>query len=190
MDAPKQPAKPARRPTIDNREKGPRKMELSPSLQSQPLLSDIVVVDWQDPIVEALGHHPESPYIEYVWLSVLGPATVWAYRRLSCLAATAPGSRVDLVDLAVSLGLGESLGPNAPMARTLARMVQFGCAQRAGETFAVRLALPDVPARQLTRLSWSARQAHEQLCAARRARGKAAVPPGSPCLSWPAGQGL
>ena len=145
-------------------------MELFPSPQSQPLLSDIVVVDWQDPIVEALGHHPESPYIEYVWLSVLGPATVWAYRRLSCLAATAPGSRVDLVDLAVSLGLGESLGPNAPMARTLARMVQFGCALRARETFAVRLALPDVPARQLPRLSWSARQAHEQLCAARRAR--------------------
>ena len=70
----------------------------------------------------------------------------------------------------MSLGLGESLGPNAPMARTLARMVQFGCAHRARETFAVRLALPDVPARQLPRLSWSARQAHEQLCAARRAR--------------------
>ena len=66
-------------------------MELCPSLQSQPLLSEMVVVDWRDPIVEALGHRPESPYIEYVWLSVLGPATVWAYRRLSCLAATAPG---------------------------------------------------------------------------------------------------
>jgi hypothetical protein len=145
-------------------------MELSPSLQPQPLLPEIVVVAWEDPIVEALGHGPGSPYIEYVWAGILGPSTVMTFRRLSRLAAAAPGSRVDLVDLAVSLGLGESLGRNAPIARTLARMVQFRCAQQAGETFAVRLALPDVPARQLPRLSWSARQAHEQLCAARRPR--------------------
>jgi hypothetical protein len=69
---------------------------------------------------------------------------------------------VDTTDLAVSLGLGESLARNAPISRTLGRMVAFGAAQRSGDTLAVRRALPDVPERMLGRLSYSARLAHQQ----------------------------
>lgn len=68
-----------------------------------------------------------------------------------------------MVDLAVSLGLGEGLSANAPLPRSLGRLVQFGGAHRVGETFAVRRALPPVAQRQLGRLSWSARRAHEHL---------------------------
>jgi hypothetical protein len=136
-------------------------METSP--RPQPFASEIVVVPWEDPVVEALGHWPGDPYIDLVWLGILGPSTSWLWLKLARICAAAPSTRVDVVDLAVSLGLGEGLGANAPLPRSLGRLVQFGCAHRAGETFAVRRALPHVAQRQLSRLSWSARQAHEHL---------------------------
>lgn len=48
------------------------------------------------------------------------------------------------------------------VSRTLARLVAFDAARRQGDTLAVRLALPDLPARRLSRLSHSARFAHER----------------------------
>jgi len=137
------------------------KVEHSP----RPLPAEIVVVAWQDPVVEALGHWPGDPYIEYCWLGILGPSTTLLWARLARLCAGTRSTGVDVVDLAVSLGLGEGLGTNAPLPRSLARLVQFGCAQRAGETFAVRLALPHLTQRQLAGLSWSARRAHDHLVA-------------------------
>ena len=73
-----------------------------------------------------------------------------------------PSSKIDITDLSVSLGLGESLARNAVVSRTLARLVAFDAARRQGDTLAVRLALPDLPERRLTRLSCSARLAHER----------------------------
>jgi hypothetical protein len=99
----------------------------------------------------------------FCWLGILGPSTTLLWARLARLCAAEPNTGVDVVDLAISLGLGEGLGPNAPLPRSLVRLVQFGCAHRAGETFAVRLALPHLTRRQLERLSWSARRAHEYL---------------------------
>jgi hypothetical protein len=48
------------------------------------------------------------------------------------------------------------------VSRTLARLVAFDVARRHGDTLAVRLALPDLPERRLSRLSHSARLAHER----------------------------
>jgi hypothetical protein len=73
-----------------------------------------------------------------------------------------PTSTLDATDLSVSLGLGENLGRNAMMSRTLARLVAFDGARRQGDVIAVRLALPDLPERRLSRLSYSARLAHER----------------------------
>jgi hypothetical protein len=67
-----------------------------------------------------------------------------------------------VTDLSVSLGLGENLGRNAIVSRTLARLVAFDAERRQGDTLAVRLALPDLPERRLPRLSRSARLAHER----------------------------
>jgi hypothetical protein len=73
-----------------------------------------------------------------------------------------PPTSIDITDLSVSLGLGESLARNAVVSRTLARLVAFDAARRQGDTLAVRLALPDLPERLLSRLSYSASLAHER----------------------------
>jgi hypothetical protein len=125
-----------------------------------PVLLEIV--PWSDPVVETLGHRPGTAYIEAVWLGILGPTTTFAWMRLARLAAVRPSASLDMVDLAVSLGVGEGLGRNAAITRSLARMVAFDAAHRAGDTLAVRLALPDLPERRVSRLSYSARVAHEQ----------------------------
>jgi hypothetical protein len=118
-------------------------------------------VPWPDPIVEAHGHRPGSPYVEACWLGILGPSTTLCWQRLSRLASARPATAIDSTDLAVSLGLGEGLGRNAPISRTINRMVAFGAAVRSGDTLAVRRALPDVSQRMLGRLSYTARLAHQ-----------------------------
>jgi hypothetical protein len=133
----------------------------------------LTVTAWADPVIESLGHRPGSPYVEAVWLGVLGPSTTWAWQRLARLVATKPGTTIDTADLAVSLGLGAGTGPHAAISRTLSRLVSFDVAHRGADTLAVRLALPDMPARRLLRLSRSARFAH----------GYLAHRPGAP--SWP-----
>ena len=124
--------------------------------------ANLTVVAWPDPIIEPRGHKPGSPYVEAVWLGILGPATVLCWSRLSRIAEARPGTVVDTSDLAVSLGLSSALGRNAPMTRTLNRMVMFGAAETHGDTIAVRRALPDVPQRMVRRLSYTARLAHQR----------------------------
>ncbi len=70
---------------------------------------------------------------------------------------------VDLVDVAVSLGIGEGTGRNSVLARALGRLVRFGVAEWRGDVLAVRRALAPLPARQLARASYSARKAHERI---------------------------
>jgi hypothetical protein len=98
----------------------------------------------------------------FVWLGILGPSTTWAWQRLARQAAAISTSKLDVADLSLSLGLGESLGRNAMVSRTLGRLVAFDAARRQGDTLAVRLAPPDLPVRRLDRLSHSARMAHER----------------------------
>lgn len=128
---------------------------------NQPTPDRLTIVAWPDPRTEARGHRPGSPYVEAVWLGILGPSTTLCWQRLARLATARESTAIDSVDLAVSLGLGESLGRNAPISRTLGRMVAFGAARRSGETLAVRRALPDVPERMSGRLSYTARLAHQ-----------------------------
>ncbi len=123
----------------------------------------LTVVAWPDTVIEAHGHRPGSPYVEGVWLGVLGPSATWAWQRLARIATTRPGVTIDSTDLATSLGLGDSLGTNSAISRTLGRLVAFETAQRGADIIAVRVALPDLPARRTARLSPSARLAHERL---------------------------
>jgi len=112
----------------------------------------------------------------FVWLGILGPSTTFAWQRLARLAAVTPSNRIDITDLSVSLGLGESLARNAVVSRTLARLVAFDAARRQEGTLAVRLALPDLPERLLTRLSYSARLAHERFAHGPRSARATGVP--------------
>lgn len=124
--------------------------------------TSLTVVAWPDRIVEARGHKPGSAYVETVWLGILGPSTTLCWSRLSRIATVRPGTVVDTTDLAVSLGLSAQLGRNAPITRTLGRMIMFGAAERSGDTLAIRRALPDVPPRMASRLSYTAQLAHRR----------------------------
>jgi hypothetical protein len=128
-----------------------------------PTPERMLVVALPDPRIEARGHRPGSPYIEHVWLSSLGPASTWLWTRLARVAASRPSTVIDMADLAASIGLGTELGAKSTISRTIARVVWFDVARRAGNTLAVRTALPDLPARRLARLPASARMAHRHL---------------------------
>jgi hypothetical protein len=121
------------------------------------------VIAVRNPAVEATGHRPGSPYVEHVYVSHLGPTATWLWQRLARVATAAPSTIIDMADLAASLGLGTNLGPNSAMSRTLNRLVLFDGGRRSGSTFAVRLALPDLPPNRLARLPVSVRVAHQHL---------------------------
>ena len=124
----------------------------------------LVVRALVDPVVEAHGFAPTSPYVEHCARGIWGPTATWTYRLLGRLAEVHPeGARVDLVDLARSLGLGEGLGKNSLMMRALDRLVAFGVARWEGDVLAVRRRVAPLPERQVARLSASAARAHAHL---------------------------
>lgn len=141
-----------------------------------PELSRIVnIAPLVDPVVEAHGFHPDSVYVEFCWLGVLGPTSTFAYRRLGMIAAATPAGSVapvDLVDLAVGLGLGEGTGRNSLMARALRRLAQFGAAEWRGDALAVRRALAPLTGRQLARSGTTARAMHQRITEQRRLQGR------------------
>ncbi len=146
-------------------------MEPNPTPDQLPTVLKVVAL--ADPVVEAHGFGPESLYVEYCWLPVLGPTATLAYRRLGTVAAALPPTevvRLDLVDLAFGLGLGEGIGRNSIMARALRRLVQFGAAEWRGDALAVRRALAPLTARQLVRLGFTARAMHERITEQRHQR--------------------
>jgi len=134
----------------------------------QPTPPRLVIAAWEHPLLDRLGHRPGSPYIEHVWLPILGPSTTWAYQHLARHATTHPGTAIDTAELAAGLGLSPAAGPNSVLSRTLGRLVAFGAAQRHDDTLTVRRALPDIPARQLDRLPAPARLAHHHLAITHR----------------------
>ena len=148
---------------------------LEPSTVEQPrpaelLRPEITVTPWIDPLVESHGFGPRSLYVEACWLPVLGPTATWLYRRLGSWVETNPeGVQVDLVDLSVSLGLGEGLGRNSLLGKSLRRLARFDVARWMGEEMGVRRALAPLPERHAHRLSASAYELHRQHLARRDA---------------------
>jgi hypothetical protein len=111
------------------------------------------VVPLVDPIVEELGHDARSRYAETFWLPVLGPASVVLLRRLAdCLDESPEGFLLPLAPAAATIGLGHSGGCNAPLIRTLGRLVTFGIARVNGDGLAVRRCLPPLARRHIVRL--------------------------------------
>ena len=107
-----------------------------------------------DPVIETVGHEPRGTYAETYWLPVIDPSALWALRRLSAWADAEPtGVEVPLADLAHELGLDGGTGRNAPMVRTLARLVVFELAQvdESREALAVLRMVPPLARRHLRR---------------------------------------
>ena len=127
----------------------------------------ITVVPWVDPVVEARGFDPHSPYLELVWLPVIGPSTAWLLRRLVAGLRVHPeGYPVDLAELAAALGLSASTARRSPVQRSLQRLIQFHLARevRPG-VVGVRRKVGPVTAGQLARLPVALQQAHRRLTA-------------------------
>jgi hypothetical protein len=133
--------------------------------------SRFIVRRWIDPVVEGRGFPVNSVYTETVILPILGPSTTFCLRRLGAWAAVEPaGMTVDTRQLARDLGLGDGLGRNSPIARTLERLCQFGMAQWHEAELSVRTVVAPVTERQLARLS--PRVVHVHRSMVRRAQGE------------------
>jgi hypothetical protein len=126
------------------------------------LPATLTVTAWDDPLVEAHGFAPRSPYVEGVWGGVLGPSATLCYRRLGALIELGSVDiEIDVVDLAVSLGLGEGTGRQATITRTLARLIAFDVARwLPDDRYAVRRALAPIAEHRVQRLSESAQRFH------------------------------
>ena len=98
-------------------------------------------------------HDPDDPYVEEVWLPVLGPAAYTVWRQLARRASGAGRSTVSLPRLAAAAGLGRPLGKQSPIRRALRRLERFGLVRLEEERILVRPRLPYVTARQLALLN-------------------------------------
>ena len=128
----------------------------------------LTIRPWADEVVDRLGFDPRSPYVELFWLGILGPSTTWLLRRLAAGFDASPGGfDLPLGETARALGLGDGLGRNAPILRSVNRMIQFGMAISTGEgELAARRRLPPLAPRHLDRLSPALREEHRRWQAA------------------------
>jgi hypothetical protein len=105
----------------------------------------------------------QHPYVEMIWLPVIGPSATWALRRLAGWASAFPdGTAVVLPELSESLGLGATSGPASSVQRTLRRLVMFRLA-RWSDALEVRTTVPAVSERHLARLSSGLVHAHDRM---------------------------
>jgi hypothetical protein len=127
------------------------------------LRGTIVILPWPDPLVEAVGHDPRSPYVERFYLALLGPTLTFLLRRLADgLDAWPDGFETDAGALAEALGLGTApTGRHGPFERAVQRAVRFGLARPHHSGIAVRRRLPPLSFRQVGRLPEALRDAHQ-----------------------------
>jgi hypothetical protein len=134
-----------------------------PSVSTE-LEAIVTVRPWRDAVVERLGFPVTSPYVEGVWLPVLGPSATWALRRLGLWVEANPqGLTVDLRGLAAELGLRPNLRRSSPMVRTLGRMERFAMITWANDEILTRTTVGPVPQRHLRRLPDRVIDLHLQL---------------------------
>lgn len=121
-----------------------------------------------DPVVDRVGFGVADPYVELVWLPVIGPSATWMLRRLDAWLPEA-GSviEIDLGELGAMLGLGPSIGAGSSVQRTMRRLVRFGLAEWGGGELRVRGFVAPLPRRQLLRLPLWVQEVHAALVAGR-----------------------
>jgi hypothetical protein len=122
----------------------------------------MLVLPWDDPVIDQVGYDPRTMYVERFWLGILGPSATWLMRHLaSGLDASPDGFELDLDECATALGLGRRPGANGVFPRTLARCCQFGATRFLAPTnLQVRRKLPPLTRRQVARLPQSLRDDH------------------------------
>ncbi|MEW6154876.1 MAG: hypothetical protein AB1673_12940 [Actinomycetota bacterium] len=129
---------------------------------ASPAIASLPVRAWPDPVIDALGHDPRSPYVEKFWLGILGPSTTWLLRLLAAeIEAHPEGFELDLAETAQCLGLSSRGGRHSAFMRALARCCRFDLADsRPDGTLAVRRRVPPLNRRQVLALPPSLADAH------------------------------
>ena len=97
-------------------------------------------------------HGPDHPYVDAVWLPVLGPASYVLWRHLARLVEGPAPTTTSLPELAAATGFGTPHGRQSPFNRTLHRLERFSLVAIGDDCLVVRPALPFVTRRQLERL--------------------------------------
>jgi len=114
--------------------------------------------------------HPlTSEYVETFWLPILGPTTVAMlrifgrmYQPIAGITAT-PSTLVPLRPLAKSLGVGDRLGRNGALMRSLGRLGDFGIMHQTAETqFTLAPYLPNLRPAQVAKLPDHIQAIHPQ----------------------------
>lgn len=133
-----------------------------PSVSHLEAESTLIIRPWWDESLANTGHSPTSEYTERFWLGVLGPSVICLLRRISRgFEAHPSGFQIVLTDTARAIGLGGGTGQQAPINRTIDRACTFNMARRISpEQLEVRLHMPTLTARQLSRLPLAVRTAH------------------------------
>jgi hypothetical protein len=134
--------------------------ELLPSFPIETLAIEV----WADPVIDAVGHHVRSPYVERFWLGILGPSSTWLLRRLVARLEDEPGGyELDLALTATELGLGARSGRHSPFLRSIDRCCRFGAAVQVDDsTLRVRRKLPPLTRFQIARLPEPLQAAHAE----------------------------
>jgi hypothetical protein len=109
-------------------------------------------------------YDPDHPYVDGVWLPVLGPASYVAWRHLARLAIASSRATISLDALAAATGLGAPRGQQSPLSRTLRRLGRFDLAHVRDDHILVHTALPFVTGRQLARLDPVIQTIHRLHC--------------------------
>ena len=110
---------------------------------------------WPDPITDAIGHEPDSHYVEVFWLAIIGPTSTWLLRRANLLLKHSPdGYSLPRQHLAQELGLGHWKGSSSPFLKAIQRCSDFNLMlEQPGGKLYVRQRIPDIPRRMIHKLA-------------------------------------
>ena len=119
---------------------------------------------WPDDVIDTIGFDPRSKYVEWYWLSVLGPSTTWLLRRLVAGLEQHPdGYPISLAETAQSLGLSDRGARKSAFVRAVTRTIKFELATPQGaDVLAVRRKVPPLSQRQVEQLPAALQATHRR----------------------------
>jgi len=117
--------------------------------QPEPSTTLHVLIAPGDPAGYAIAH----PYVDGLWLPVVGPSAIALLRLVDRFAETHPDTfTIEFEQLGRRIGIGGG-GESSRVSRTIDRLCKFRIAARVGEReIVVPLRLPPLSNRQLDRL--------------------------------------
>ena len=140
---------------------------------------------WPDPVADAIGHDPDSLYVEIFWLAILGPTSTWLLRRANLLLKHSPeGYSLPRQHLAQELGLGNMRGSSSPFLKAIQRCSDFNLVlEQPGGKLYVRQRIPDIPRRMIHKLAPRLKLLHANWLATHPSPPEMPPPPPAPFTS-------